>query len=176
MRNLSTIALVCSLFTTCSVAQAENPKDFVLKSVLDETQFKLSENGGKTVVLHFLLKTECPLCLKYTRDYAQLAAKSSDVVHLFIKPDSVDEIKGWASHLNKATLKEAPKIYRDPDAKLASQFSVPDGYSFHGQSIHFPALVALDGSGKEMFRYVGKSNRDRMAIKDFRAKLQDAKK
>jgi hypothetical protein len=32
-------------------------------------------------------------------------------------------------------------------------------------------LVALDAKGKELFRYVGKSNSDRMKPKDFTAKL-----
>ncbi|MCU0228402.1 MAG: ribonuclease J [Bryobacterales bacterium] len=53
---------------------------------------------------------------------------------------------------------------------------IPDGYQFHGQSVHFPALVALDGEGKEMFRYVGKSNRDRMSVDDFTSKLAAMKK
>ncbi len=50
---------------TCltSYSQAENPTDFTVQSALDDTKFQLSEHRGKTVVLHFLLKTECPYCL-----------------------------------------------------------------------------------------------------------------
>ena len=121
--------------------------------------------------MHFLLKTECPYCLRYTHEYAKLAAKSPDVVHVFLKPDSAADIKQWASHLDKADLKNLPNIYRDADAKLAQQFKVPNGYKFHGQSVHFPALIALDGQGKEMFRHIGKSNSDRMSTADFAKKL-----
>jgi peroxiredoxin Q/BCP len=121
--------------------------------------------------LHFLLKTECPYCLRYTHEYAKLAAKSPDVVHVFLKPDSAEDIKQWASHLDKTDLKDLPKIYRDADAKLAKQFKIPDGYKFHGQSVHYPALVAIDGQGKEIFRHIGKSNSDRLASADFSKKL-----
>lgn len=155
--------------------QAENPSDFTVPSALDGSKFQLSENRGKTVVLHFLLKTECPYCLRYTHEYAKLANKSADVVHIFLKPDSAEDIKQWASHLDKTDLDNLPKIYRDADAKLASQFKIPDGYKFHGQIVHYPALVALDGKGKEIFRYVGKSNSDRMTIADFSKKLDASK-
>ncbi len=169
---------LCLLFafflstTVHSTLLAENPKTFTVKSALDDTKFDLAENKGKTVVLHFLLKTECPYCLKYTRDYAQLAAKTPDVVHVFLKPDSAAEIKTWISHLDAKELKSLPTIYQDTDAKLAKQFGIPDGYKFHGQSVHFPALIAIDGNGKEAFRYVGKSNSDRLSTVDFEKKLK----
>ncbi len=95
---------------------------------------------------------------------------------MFIKPDSAQEIKSWFSHLNKKDLESIPKIFRDPNAKLAKSFGIPDGYQFHGQSVHFPALVALDGQGKELFRYVGKSNSDRMSVDAFKAKIDSLKK
>jgi len=41
--------------------------------------------------------------------------------------------------------------------------------------VHYPALVLLDSSGKELFRYVGKSNSDRMKPDDFMAKLKVVK-
>ena len=151
---------------------AENPTSFTVKSALDDTKFVLEENRGKTVVLHFLLKTECPYCLRYTREYAQLAVKTPDVVHVFLKPDSEVDIKSWVSHLDAKGLKALPTVYRDPDATLAKRFSIPDGYKFHGQSVHYPALVAIDASGKEAFRYIGKSNGDRMSISDFTKKLE----
>ena len=172
MRFSSLLILLVALATS---ACAENPKDFKVKSAADESEFVLSDNRGKTVVLHFLLKTECPYCLRYTHAFALLAAKSPDAVHVFLKPDSADEIKKWSSHMDKSQLAEQPKIYRDPDAKLASQYEIPDGYKFHGESIHYPALVALDGNGKELFRYVGKSNSDRMSITDFSKKLDAVK-
>ena len=170
------IALIASMLISLSTnAEAENPTSFSVQSAVDDSKFELSANQGKTVVLHFLLKTECPYCLRYTREYALLAATTPDVVHVFLKPDAVADIKAWVSHLDKKGLDALPKVYRDPDAKLAKQFKIPDGYSFHGQKVHYPALIALDGQGKELFRYVGKGNNDRMSIDAFKAKLASAK-
>jgi peroxiredoxin Q/BCP len=64
-------------------------------------------------------------------------------------------------------------IYRDPEAALAKAYNIPDGYKFHGQTVHFPALVLLNGEGKEVFRYVGKSNADRLGYEKFAAKLKE---
>jgi peroxiredoxin Q/BCP len=118
------------------------------------------------------LKTECPFCLKYTNQYAQLAASTPDVIHLFIKPDSEKDIRAWVKKLVKVEGVKQPTIYRDAGAQLATRFGIPDGYQFHGQSVHYPALVALDGDGKEMFRYVGKNNSDRMPKDVFVKKLE----
>ena len=177
MKSLTT-AVLClfALFVPVGNILADNPSEIKLESALDDAKFVLSENQGKKVVLHFLLKTECPICLRYTAEYTKLAAKNPDTVHVFIKPDSVQEIKSWFSHLNKKDLESIPKIFRDPNAKLAKSFGIPDGYQFHGQSVHFPALVALDGQGKELFRYVGKSNSDRMSVDAFKAKIDSLKK
>jgi peroxiredoxin Q/BCP len=170
--RIGIVALLASwLMTFAAAVQAENPADFKVKSVLDDSTFELSQHKGRTVVLHFLLKTECPICLRYTHDYAALAEKNSDVVHVFLKPDSEDDIKAWAEGLDKRGLAELPKIYRDEDAKIADQYRIPKGYKFHGQTVHYPALIILDGKGKEQFRYVGKSNSDRLSVKDFEAKL-----
>ncbi len=169
LRLLASITF-CLLVSVCA-AQADNPKDFKVKSATDDSEFELSAHKGKTVVLHFLLKTECPYCMRYTHQFAQLAEKNSDVVHVFLKPDSEEEIKAWTKGLDKKGLSELPKIYRDENAALADKFKIPDGYKFHGQVVHYPALIILDGEGKERFRYVGKSNADRMSTKDFEAKL-----
>jgi peroxiredoxin Q/BCP len=169
------LTLVLTLLASAFMARAENPADFTVESALDSSKFQLSKQRGKVVVLHFLLKTECPFCLKHTHDYAALAATTPEVVHVFLKPDSVAEIKAWAGKLSKEDLKELPRIYRDPDARLATQFGIPDGYKFHGQTVHFPALVVLDGTGKELFRHVGKSNSDRLSTTDFTAKLAKTK-
>ncbi|MFO1001297.1 MAG: redoxin domain-containing protein [Planctomycetaceae bacterium] len=173
--KITILAAVCLLMSAC-VSQAENPSNFKVKSVLDESTFELSEHKGKIVVLHFLLKTECPVCLRYTHDYAALAEKTPDVVHVFLKPDSEDDIRAWAESLDEKGLQSLPKIYRDVDAKLAVKYRVPDGYKFHGQTVHYPALIILDESGKERFRYIGKSNTDRLPIKDFEAKLVELQK
>ncbi|MFO0916237.1 MAG: redoxin family protein [Pirellulales bacterium] len=159
---------------SCSFAtQGEEAVDFTVQSATDDSSFQLSKQRGKVVVLHFLLKTECPFCMKYTRDYALLAEKQPEVVHVFLKPDSAAEIAAWAGKLDSTDLKGLPTIYRDVDAKLADQFKVPGGYNFHGETIHYPALIALDENGKELFRYVGKSNSDRMATDDFVVKLTE---
>ncbi len=162
------------LVSACAV-HAENPSDFKVRSATDDSTFELSEHRGKIVVLHFLLKTECPYCLRYTHEYAALAEKNPEVVHVFLKPDSEGEIRKWAESLDKRGLIDLPKIYRDPDAKIAARFKIPNGYKFHGQSVHYPALIILDEQGRECFRYVGKSNADRMSAKDFEAKLIELK-
>jgi peroxiredoxin Q/BCP len=146
-----------------------NPQDFTVQSVTGTNVFKLSEAKGKLVALHFLLKTEYPYCIRHTHDYARKAASDSRVVHVFLKPDTETEIKQWAGKLGDDSLKV--NIYRDPDAKLAKAFNIPDGYKFHGQTVHYPALVLLDATGKEVFRYVGKSNADRLPYEKFAARI-----
>jgi peroxiredoxin Q/BCP len=169
-RIILTVALVSAV--ACDL-RADNPTTFTVHSAVDDSTFELAQHKGKPVVLHFLLKTECPYCMRYTHDYAALAETTPDVVHVFLKPDTAMEIKAWAGKLSKEGLKDLPVIYRDPDAALATQYQIPDGYKFHGQSVHFPALVALDADGKELFRYVGKSNSDRMKVKEFSKKLDE---
>jgi len=162
-------------FLLATIAQGAPPKDFTVESPTHGTKFTLSEGKGKVVVLHFLLKTECPYCLRYTHDYAASASARQDVVHIFLKPDSAAEIKKWAAHLDPKGLKKMPIIYRDADAGLAEAFDVPGGYAFHGESVHYPALIALDPNGKELFRHVGKSNADRMSYAEFEKRLAASK-
>jgi peroxiredoxin Q/BCP len=150
------------------------PADFTVESPAQGVKFQLSKAKGKVVALHFLLKTECPICLRHTHAYARLAEQQPDVVHVFLKPDSAEEIKAWTSHLSQDELKELPVIYRDPDAALAKAYRIPDGYRFHGEVVHFPALVVLDATGAELFRYVGKNNGDRLSPADFEARLAKA--
>ena len=172
------LAVVGLLLLLPKLADAQSVENFTLEAIADDSQarvdskFELKDHKGKTVVLHFLLKTECPFCLKYTNQYAQLAATTPDVIHLFIKPDSEKDIRVWIKQLGKVDGVKQPTIYRDAGAKLAKRFGIPDGYQFHGQIVHYPALVVLDGDGKEMFRYVGKSNADRMPKDEFVKKLE----
>jgi len=135
----------------------------------DGRQFRLSDNRGRWVALHFLLKTECPYCLRHTQTYATNAATDDSVIHLFLKPDSAGEIKAWAAKLGDP-LPRIP-IYRDPDAQLARQLGIPGGYEFHGETVHHPALVLLDPEGREVFRHVGRSNADRLPYPVFAARL-----
>jgi peroxiredoxin Q/BCP len=165
-------SLVAALFLLVTVQTGwANPDDFSVESATGTNRFKLSEARGKLVALHFLLKTECPYCLRHTREYAKKSATDSRVVHVFLKPDSEAEVRAWASKLGGESLKLT--IYRDPDAALARAYNVPGGYKFHGQAVHYPALVLLDANGKEVFRYVGKDNTDRLAYEKFSAKLQE---
>lgn len=174
MKSTYLLAFAITLFASVIMVRAENPADFTVESAVDATKFQLSKNRGKVVALHFLLKTECPYCLRHTHDYAALAATTPDVLHIFLKPDSNAEIKAWAGKISKDGLGGKPVIYRDPSARLAKQFGIPDGYKFHGQTVYFPALIVLDGNGKELFRYVGKSNSDRLSVALFTAKLAEA--
>lgn len=176
------LALIGLFVLSSSSIYAQGVDNFTLDAVVGETKgeadtkFELKANKGKIVVLHFLLKTECPFCLRYTNQYAQLAATTPDVIHLFIKPDSEKDIRAWVKQLVKVNGAKHPTIYRDADAKLAKKLGIPDGYQFHGESVHYPALVVLDGEGKEMFRYVGKSNSDRMPKDEFLKELKSVSK
>lgn len=144
---------------------------FTVASPTHGTTFALKDHQGKLIALHFLLKSDCPFCLKLTHDYSRYAETTADVLHLFLKPDGEEEIKAWASQIKRDDLKRPPVVYRDPDARLATKYRIPDGYEFHGQSMHFPALVLIDESGKELFRYVGKDNSDRLAPEEFTTRL-----
>lgn len=153
-------------------ATAADPLDFTLKAATGDASFRLSEQGDKLVALHFLLKTECPLCLKHTHDFMAAGAKTPDIVHVFVKPDTDAEIQAWAAKFDRDALKSTP-IFRDPDAALAARLKIPGGYKFHGQTVRYPALIVLDSGGKEYFRYVGKSNSDRVSVDNFTAKAAE---
>jgi len=169
-RKLRSFAALLVMSLAVQASQA-NPNDFTVRNATGTNVFKLSEARGKFVALHFLLKTECPYCIRHTHDYVKKSADDSQVVHVFLKPDTDAEIKAWASKLGEDSLKVT--IYRDADASLAKAYNIPDGYKFHGQTVHYPALVLLDASGKEVFRYVGKSNADRLDYEKFAVKLKE---
>ena len=167
---ITSTLLVIALFATAPSSHGANPDEFTLQSATSKATFMLSDAKGKYVALHFLLKTECPLCLRHTRDYFAKAATLPNVVQVFVKPDTDAEIKAWAGKLPANELAKHP-IYRDPDAKLAKAFNIPGGYKFHGQVVHFPATVLLDPTGKEVFRHVGKSNSDRLSFEKLAEKV-----
>jgi peroxiredoxin len=156
-------------------ALAGQPEDFTVESPTHGTSFTRSDAKGQVVVLHFLLKTECPFCLRHVGSYAAAADRRKDVVHVFLKPDSAEEIKQWAGRLDPKDGARVPRIYRDPDAELAKAFDIPDGYQFHGESVHYPATVVLDENGRELFRHVGKDNSDRLSYQDFEKRLAAAR-
>ncbi len=161
--------------TAFSLSAAEPVKDFTLKPATGGADFKLSEQKGKFVVLHFLLKTECPICLKHTREYISQSKELPNTVQVFVKPDAEGEIQQWSTKISKELLEGHP-IYRDPEAALAKMMGIPDGYKFHGQVVHFPALVLINPEGKEVFRYVGKNNGDRYPVSELKAKIAAAAK
>lgn len=163
------IRLTLALLLFTSLAQAQNVKDFSLTSVTDKATFTLSKSKGKYIALHFLLKTECPYCIRHTSEYFEKASSLSNVIQVFIKPDSEQEIKAWAGKLKSSN---SLPIYQDADAKLADQFNIPNGYQFHGQVVHYPALILLNDKGEEIFRYVGKNNSDRFSFDQLKAKIE----
>ena len=164
------ITFVLFLFSTN--IQAQNVKDFTLNSVTDKSTFTLSKSKGKFIALHFLLKTECPYCIRHTSEYFEKASSLSNVIQVFIKPDSEEEIKAWANKLKSTNLLP---IYQDANAYLADQFNIPNGYPFHGQIVNYPALVLLNEKGEEVFRYVGKNNSDRFSFENLKLKIEEIK-
>lgn len=167
--------LIPFLLFFATAALALPPEDFTVKSATDKSSFTLKEARGKYVAVHFLLKTECPLCLRHTRDYMTKAPTLPNVIQVFVKPDTDKEIEAWAAKLPAEELAKLP-IYRDANARLAKAFDIPDGYQFHGQVVHYPATVLIGPDGKEVFRYVGKSNSDRLAFEKLAEKVAELTK
>ena len=163
------IRLTLALLLFSINIQAQSVADFSLTSVTDKSTFTLSKSKGKFIALHFLLKTECPYCIRHTSEYFEKASTLSNVIQVFIKPDSEEEIKAWA---NKLKSTNSLPIYQDADAKLADQFNIPNGYQFHGQVVHYPAMILLNDKGEEVFRYIGKNNSDRFSFEQLKAKIE----
>jgi len=166
------IFLGLAVAATPSPAANEPVPDFELPAANNGKVFKLSEHRGKYVALHFLLKSECPHCLNHTHDYTRKANLLPGVLQVFIKPDSEEALQQWTSHLPTGS-KDTVNLYRDEDAALATRFQIPGGYPFHGEQIHYPALVLIDPRGGEVFRYVGKNNTDRFGFDQLSAKLDE---
>lgn len=163
------IQLTLALLLFSINIQAQSVADFSLTSVTDKSTFTLSKSKGKFIALHFLLKTECPYCIRHTSEYFEKASTLSNVIQVFIKPDSEQEIKAWAGKLKSTN---SLPIYQDADAKLADQFNIPNGYQFHGQVVHYPAMILLNDKGEEVFRYIGKNNSDRFSFEQLKAKIE----
>jgi thioredoxin-dependent peroxiredoxin len=171
---MKTLQLLTVILFFSTLTQAQNPVDFILPSVTDTSHFTLSKakGKGKFIALHFLLKTECPYCMRHTHEYFEKAATLPSVLQVFIKPDTEKEIKEWVDKLSANEIPKYP-IYRDTNAMLATQYNIPDGYAFHGQVVHYPALILLNEEGKEVFRYIGKNNSDRYSFEKLTAKIQE---
>jgi peroxiredoxin Q/BCP len=165
-------ALIILMIAFYKVHAQEKVTDFTLPAVGDRAPFTLSGAKGKYVALHFLLKTECPYCIRHTNDYMEKSSDMEQVIQVFIKPDTEEEIQAWAENLGGSNF----PIYRDIDAELAKRLGIPDGYAFHGQLVHYPALILFDPDGKEVYRYIGKNNSDRLSFEKFKAVLKDLQK
>lgn len=155
-------------------ARAAEPvavEDFTLPRVPEGKAFRLKDARGGFVALHFLLETECPVCLRHTQTYLKRADELKGVRQVFVKPDRAEDIAKWARDMPKG----AP-IHRDADATLAKKLGIPDGYAFHGRTVHYPALVLIDPRGIEVFRYVGRNNGDRYDFDKLAAKVAELRK
>ena len=64
IRRFRPLIAIAFAVLAASLAQAGNPTDFTLQAVGQNKTFKLSDARGHYIALHFLLKTECPFCLK----------------------------------------------------------------------------------------------------------------
>jgi peroxiredoxin Q/BCP len=153
-------------------AQAQKIENFKLSSVTDKSTFTLKKAKGKYVVLHFLLKTECPYCIRHTNEYFEKSGSLPNVIQVFIKPDNEQEIKEWAKKIKSNNSNLYP-IYQDRNAQLADRLNIPSGYQFHGQIVHYPALIIINKKGEEVFRYVGKNNSDRFSFDKLKMKLEE---
>lgn len=169
--KISFIILLLLIFCTVNI-YAQESADIRLSSATDDREFVLSKEKGKFVALHFLLKTECPYCIRHTQDYFSKAKTLKNAVQIFIKPDTELEIRSWSGKLPTEDLKKFP-IYRDPDAQLAKQLSIPNGYKFHNQIVHYPATILFGPNGKEVYRYVGKNNSERLSFEQLAAKVNE---
>lgn len=170
LARFSRLVLVWCWIEFSLLLAANPPTDFTLKAPVTGQTFRLSEAKGSYVVLQFLLKTECPVCLRHTRSHFLNTEKLKGTIQLFVKPDGTEALTAWARQLGADP---SPVIYQDPDATLATAFSIPDGYSFHGETVHYPALLILDPQGHEVFRYVGKDNSDRYSVTQLNQKLAE---
>lgn len=174
--KLKKLFIALFFLTTGVSVNAQNLTDFKLISATDSSKFILNKAKGKYVALHFLLKTECPFCMKHMTDYLAKAKGLPNVLQVYIKPDEKKDILAWASKFSAEGKGSGVSIYMDPDATLATKFNVPDGYFFHNQIVHYPALILLGPDGKEVFRYIGKNNKDRYSYEQLAAKIGELSK
>jgi peroxiredoxin Q/BCP len=121
--------------------------------------------------------------MRHTHEFLVREREVPGVYHVFLKPDDDEQITVWKGKMEALVLKTdslnsyiSPIIYRDPNAGLARSFAVKPGYAFHNQVVNYPAMVILDPDGKEVFRYTGKSNADRLPFDKFAEKMTELRK
>jgi hypothetical protein len=83
----------------------------------------------------------------------------------------------WSPRLSllPAHFGEVTSQFLDPFATLARRLQIPDGYAFHGETVHYPALMPLNPSGEEVFRSVGKNKGDRFGSDQPAAEVAELK-
>lgn len=133
-------------------------------------RFDSTQAKGSLIAVHFLLGDECPFCMKLLNEYTASAASVAGVRHVFVQ-----NISKEAFEKKLATLPEDQKasLFRDVDGALSKRFNVKGGYQFHGMVMNYPALVLVNDSGKELYRYTGTSNADRLKFTDFSKKVAE---
>lgn len=169
---LTSLLAIASAGSVAASSNSGPVTDFELPAVDGAKPFKLSEHRGHYVALHFLLKTECPFCLGHVQEYGRKAGLLPTVLQVFIKPDDEAAIREWMSKISPG-LKDKLTLHRDAEAGLAGRFGIPGGYKFHGEEVHYPALILIDPAGREVFRHVGKSNSDRYRFDQLAAKMDE---
>jgi peroxiredoxin Q/BCP len=165
--------LLC-LFAFTSRADEPPAADTVADFTLTDgtRQFRLSDVAGRYVALHLLLPADCPYCIRHLADYEQHAPAVAGVVHIMVKQGPAADFAAWRAKLSPEQTGSVP-VFRDPDGTLARRFNIPDGYEFYGHNAHYPALIVLGPDRRELFRYVGRDNSDRMPFAEFAARMAD---
>lgn len=133
-------------------------------------QFNSASARGQFLAVHFLLPTDCPFCIREIREYVESAPTLAGVRHIYVIAHAPDGFAEWIKTVPDA---EALPIYRDHDAQLSKEFKIPGDYHFHNAVMTYPALVLLDAQGREVFRYVGKKNSDRLRFATFAARVAE---
>ncbi|MBX3404139.1 MAG: redoxin domain-containing protein [Phycisphaeraceae bacterium] len=134
-----------------------------------DRRFDSSTARGRYLAIHFLLGDECPFCTRMMREYEEKLPTVAGVRQIFVQnipPEAFDAAV-------RANPEGTRNLYRDADGRLAEMFKIPGGYRFHGMTMAYPALVVLDGEGREVFRHIGASNADRLPFEQFAARIAD---
>lgn len=67
LQSLTPLILAMAVVAITAPGLRAAPAGFTVESPVDGKTFKLADARGKYVALHFLLKTECPFCLRHTQ-------------------------------------------------------------------------------------------------------------
>ncbi len=126
-----------TLIAAAQVASAGT--DFELRS--GDKSFKSRQAARRVNALHFLLKTECPYCLRYAQEYAAQAPSVAGVTHIFIKPDAEADIAAWQGSSQRPGRQASDLSRRRRQGRAA--FGLAADFDFHGTKSNHPALILL---------------------------------